>query len=78
MELESPGWLWQRRAGCRRFFEGPGYKKTPLPFGRGENAIHILYLRIELVQFGEVLDGANHLRGVRVLVVVPGHDLTGH
>ena len=27
MELESPGWLWQRRAGCRRFFDGPGYKK---------------------------------------------------
>ena len=28
-----------------------------------------------LVQLGEILDGANHLRGVAVLVVVPGHDL---
>ena len=26
-------------------------------------------------QLGEVLDGANHLAGVAVLVVVPGHDL---
>ena len=32
----------------------------------------------QLVQLSEVLDGANHLRGVGVLVVVPGHDLTGH
>jgi len=30
----------------------------------------------ELVQLGEVLDGADHLRGVGVLVVVPGHDHT--
>ena len=29
----------------------------------------------ELVQLSEVLDGANHLRGVAVLVVVPGHNL---
>ena len=28
-----------------------------------------------LVQLSEVLDGADHLRGVAVLVVVPGHDL---
>ena len=28
-----------------------------------------------LVQLSEVLDGADHLRGVGVLVVVPGHDL---
>ena len=27
------------------------------------------------LQLGEVLDGANHLAGVAVLVVVPGHDL---
>ena len=44
---------------------------------RGKCNLH-LYLRDELVQLGEVLDGANHLRGVGVLVVVPGHDLTGH
>ena len=29
----------------------------------------------QLVQLSEVLDGADHLRGVAVLVVVPGHDL---
>ena len=29
----------------------------------------------QLLQFGEVLDGADHLAGVAVLVVVPGHDL---
>ena len=29
----------------------------------------------QLVQLSEVLDGADHLRGVGVLVVVPGHDL---
>ena len=28
-----------------------------------------------LLQFREVLDGADHLAGVAVLVVVPGHDL---
>ena len=28
-----------------------------------------------LLQLGEVLDGADHLAGVAVLVVVPGHDL---
>ena len=27
------------------------------------------------LQLSEVLDGANHLRGVAVLVVVPGHNL---
>ena len=27
------------------------------------------------LQLSEVLDGANHLAGVAVLVVVPGHDL---
>ena len=32
-------------------------------------------LVIPELQLSEVLDGANHLRGVRVLVVVPGHDL---
>ena len=30
---------------------------------------------VELAQLGEVLDGANHLAGVGVLVVVPGNDL---
>ena len=29
----------------------------------------------QLLQLGEVLDGADHLAGVAVLVVVPGHDL---
>ena len=29
----------------------------------------------QLVQLSEVLDGADHLRGVGVLVVVPGHNL---
>ena len=28
-----------------------------------------------LLQFGEVLDGADHLAGVAVLIVVPGNDL---
>ena len=32
-------------------------------------------LRIELQQSGEVLDGADHLRNVGVLIVVPGNDL---
>jgi len=32
------------------------------------------HFKSELVQLSEVLDGANHLRGVAVLVVVPGHD----
>ena len=32
-------------------------------------------LRLQLLQFREVLDGADHLRGVGVLVVVPRHDL---
>ena len=27
------------------------------------------------LQLGEVLDGADHLRGVRVLVVIPGNNL---
>ena len=27
------------------------------------------------LQFREVLDGADHLAGVAVLIVVPGHDL---
>ena len=52
--------------------------KTPLPFGRGAKRIHILTstpAAAELVQLSEVLDGADHLRGVGVLVVVPGHDL---
>ena len=42
------------------------------------NAKHILHFKSQinqLAQLGEVLDGANHLRGVGVLVVVPGHDL---
>ena len=30
---------------------------------------------VELAQLGEVLDGADHLAGVGVLVVVPGNDL---
>ena len=29
----------------------------------------------QLLQLGEVLDGADHLAGVAVLVVIPGHDL---
>ena len=29
----------------------------------------------ELLQLREVLDGADHLAGVAVLVVIPGHDL---
>ena len=28
-----------------------------------------------LLQLGEILDGADHLAGVAVLVVIPGHDL---
>ena len=32
-------------------------------------------LVIPELQLSEVLDGADHLRGVAVLVVVPGHDL---
>lgn len=32
-------------------------------------------LVVELAQFGEVLDGADHLAGVGVFVVVPGNDL---
>ena len=32
-------------------------------------------LVIPELQLGEVLDGANHLGGVGVLVVVPGHNL---
>ena len=58
--IESSKGLRPSRA-LRGFFDS----LTPLPFGRGGNAIHILYLRIELVQFGEVLDGANHLRCVK-------------
>ena len=43
------GWQWRgsllpRPPACQNFFD----KLTPLPFGRGGNAIHILYLRIEL------------------------------
>ena len=33
---------------------------------------------LELAQLSEVLDGADHLRGVAVLVVVPGDDHTAH
>ncbi len=29
----------------------------------------------QLLQLSEVLDGANHLAGVAVLIVVPGHNL---
>ena len=32
-------------------------------------------LHLRLTQLGEILDGANHLAGVAVLVVIPGHNL---
>ena len=35
----------------------------------------LLHLTEKLQQSGEVLDGADHLRNVGVLVVVPGDDL---
>ena len=57
------------------------HTKTPLSPAkargkRGKCYSHFTSIRKpELVQLSEVLDGANHLAGVGVFVVVPGHDL---
>ena len=46
-------------------------------FWRGSPVCGDLFyaLRKNSGQLGEILDGADHLAGVAVLVVVPGHDL---
>ena len=35
----------------------------------------LFYLEIILFQLSEILNGANHLRSVRVLIVVPSNNL---
>ena len=54
-------------SGLNRY---PEKISAPLPKGSGAQKGFR-----ELLQLGEVLDGANHLAHVAVLVVVPGHDL---
>ena len=52
-----------------------GKQKPLFPCGKRGKCYSHFTLPVELVQLSEVLDGADHLRGVGVLVVVPGHDL---
>src|SRR5699024_6780762 len=51
-----------------------GNKKGP-PARKLAALLRYLVYPPNLAVLGEVLDGADHLRGVAVLVVVPGHDL---
>src|SRR5699024_12792980 len=51
-----------------------GNKKGP-PARKLAALLRSLVYPPNLAVLGEVLDGADHLRGVAVLVVVPGHDL---
>ena len=57
---EQPTVLFQHLTYLGAFFQLPENPQT---------------LANQLLQLGEVLDGADHLAGVAVLVVVPGHDL---
>ena len=49
-------------------------KEKRLPIAR-KPFLYSQYFQLRSVKLCEVLDGANHLRGVGVLVVVPGNNL---
>ena len=50
-------------------------KAQKKPSDKESDGLFYECLAVILFQFSEVLDGANHLRGVRVLIVVPGNNL---
>ena len=73
--MEGKGWLKEQKGGLKCFYKETGRQGDKKKAARNRTASIYLSDKIILFELSEVLNGANHLRSVRVLIVVPSNNL---